>query len=65
MPLSVWSGAVHSVGSPRESKGVSRSRWSARYSRLAHEVGGIDRGMGEQTTSGYCHSNKCGSNGVS
>ncbi|CAI0464942.1 unnamed protein product [Linum tenue] len=65
MPSSVWPGAVHSVGGPRESKGVSPPRWLARYSRLAHEVGGNDRDMGEPTTSGYCQSNKCGSNGIS
>ncbi|CAI0460689.1 unnamed protein product, partial [Linum tenue] len=48
MPSSVWSGAVHSVGGPRESKGVSPPRWSARYSRLAHEVDGNDRNMGNR-----------------
>ncbi|CAI0549836.1 unnamed protein product [Linum tenue] len=63
MSSSVWSGAVHSVGGPRESKGVSPPRWSARYSRLAHEVGRDDRDMGQPTTSGHCHSSKCGSNG--
>ncbi|CAI0444986.1 unnamed protein product, partial [Linum tenue] len=56
----VWSRVVHSVGGPRESKGVSPPRWSTRYSRLAHEVGGNDRGMGELITSGYCHSNSVG-----
>ncbi|CAI0384429.1 unnamed protein product [Linum tenue] len=65
MPPSVWSGTVHSVGGPRKSKGLPWPRWSARYSRLAHEVEGIHRNLGEPTTTGYCHSKSSGPNGVS
>ncbi|CAI0551900.1 unnamed protein product [Linum tenue] len=65
MPSSVWPGAVHSVGGPESQRVFFTTEMVARYSRLAHEVGGNDRDMGEPTTSGYCQSNKCGSNGIS
>ncbi|CAI0391251.1 unnamed protein product [Linum tenue] len=65
MPPSVWSGAMHSVGGPRKSKGLPWSRWEARYSRLAFEAGEIHHPVGEPTESRYCHSISSGSNGVS